>query len=371
MRSQWRGATGAALVASCVLGGALAGPQPAGAATSAPVQALAYVTNSQVTVFEAGTLTSVGPGENPVWSPSGANLLFMRPDFVANLADIYIADKHGANAQRLFSGAYPYITPSWSPDGKYVVYAAASGSTSGATVALQVRAFNVASKQSRTLGSYTLRGGCSPNGTAMQTAMTVAQGAYRGTPSTLIWAQPNLIVAQGSCTGSGLVLFKVGGKPTILSGWWGGVLSPNGKTIAASVVPKGGSAASPSVGLITVSTGKTQVLGAKVSASALAWTHDGKYIVTVANPTNPAKGSVQIAKLTADGKTVTKLGSFRATGAYHPSIDVTDRSLALAVVGSASSTVGAPPATFVELTPITAAGAARPFFPGAQPAWRS
>lgn len=370
MRSHWRGATGAALIASCVLGGALAGIAPAAAATSSPAQALAYVSGGQVTVFEAGTLTTVGPGQDPVWSPKGDSLLYIRPDFIGNLADVYVADRHGANARRIFSGAYPYVVPSWSPDGKYVVYAATTASRTATTVPLQVRAYNVASKQTRVLGSYTLHGGCSPNGTALQTTMAAAQGSYQGTPSTVIWAQPNLVVAQGSCTGSGLVLFKVGGKPSTLSGWSGAVLAPNGKTIAASVVPKGGSAAHAQVGLITVGTGKTQVLGAKVTANALAWTHDGKYIVAVADPTNPATGSVQIARLTPDGKTVTKLGSFRAAGAYHPSIDVTNRSLALAVVGSAPATVAAPPSTYVELTPVTAAGPATPFFPGAQPAWR-
>jgi Tol biopolymer transport system component len=371
MRTRWRGALGAALIASCVPGSAVAGMQMANAAAASAPLALAYVSNGQVTVFEAGTLTTTGPGQDPVWSPNGANLLYMRPDFIANLADLFVADKHGANAQRLFGGVYPYIPPTWSPDSKYILYtAAAKGSaTTGQTVNLEVRAFNLATRQVRVLGAFTLSGGCSPNGTALQVAMTTAQGSHQGTPSTLIWAQPNLVVVQESCTGNGLLMFKTGGKPVTLSGWSAAALSPDGKSIAASVIPRGGKAVSAQVGVITVATGKTQILKAKVTANAVTWTHDGKYIVTVANPANPAIGSVQIAKLTPNGKTVTRLGAFPAAGAYHPSLDRNDRSLALAVVGSVK-TVGVPPPTFVELAPTQKAGPATPFFPGSQPAWR-
>lgn len=372
MRTIWRRAPGAALVASCVIGSVAASGQPAGAAKAPAPQALAYVANGQVTVFEAGTLTTVGPGQSPAWSPNGANVLFMRADFVANLANVFVADTHGANARSVLTNVYPYIAPAWSPDSKYILYTAAAkgSSTTSPTVTLEARAYNVASRQVRVLGRFSLSGGCSPNGTALRTTMTAAQGTYQGTPSTLIWAQPSLIVVQGSCTGSGLLMFKVGGKPTVLSGWSSAVLSPNGKTIAAAVVPRGGKPSNPQVGLINVTTGRTQMTVARVAANALAWTHDGKYIITVADPSNPATGTVQIARLTADGKTVTKLGSFPAAGAYHPSIDATDRSLALAVVGNASAAAVSPPSVSINLVPTTVAGPAHSFFIGSQPAWR-
>ncbi|HWE64298.1 MAG TPA: hypothetical protein VHB98_21510, partial [Chloroflexota bacterium] len=234
-----------------------------------------------------------------------------------------------------------------------------------------VNAYNLATRQVRVLGQFSLAGGCSPNGSALQTTMTTAQGAYHGTPSTLIWAQPNLIVVQSSCTGQGLTMFKVGGKPTSLKGWSAGVLSPDGKTIAAAVLPSSSRSATPQVGAINVATGKTRILNARVGANALTWTHDGKDIIAVAEPSNPAGGSVQISKLTPDGKTVTALGAIKAAGAYHPSVDHTNHSLALAVVASASAGAVAPPMISIEFVPTTTAGPARTFFINSgEPAWR-
>src|SRR5258708_10202090 len=121
MRKSLCGMAALATVVTLMIGGRriqdthAASPTP----TPPPSPALAYVSSGQIAVIEAGNLTVAGPGQDPLWSPSGANLLFDVPDLLANTATIYLADKHGANTRVLITKAYPFIDPSWSPDSKY------------------------------------------------------------------------------------------------------------------------------------------------------------------------------------------------------------------------------------------------------------
>src|SRR5579862_7944854 len=83
------------------------------AAGSAPA-ALAYVASGQVVVLENGNLTPVGPGQDPLWSPNGANLLTFTADFVGGVGRIFVADTHGANSALVMNNVYPWVTPAWS-----------------------------------------------------------------------------------------------------------------------------------------------------------------------------------------------------------------------------------------------------------------
>ena len=344
-------------------------PQRAGAAAAAP-QALAYVTNGQVQVFEAGSLTTVGPGQNPVWSPSGSNLLFVHPDFVADTADLFVADSHGANVRAVGSGAYPYIQPSWSRDGKSIVYAELKPGTktSAASLPLEIRALDPVSKTQRVLATVTIAGGCTQAGTALQVAATVAEGSYRGMASTLIWARPDLLVVQASCTGSGLLFVPLKGKATLYAGWSGGVLSPDGTTVAAVVAAAKGKAAQ--LGLLSLAGMKSTTLQPQINASVLAWTLDGSALLAISEPANTANGTSQVSLVSRNGKTVVSLGAVPGTGVYHPSVDRTGKSLAVAVIASATAKVGVIPSTTIDLLSTQQAIPAHAFFVGSEPAWR-
>jgi Tol biopolymer transport system component len=344
---------------------------PADAATTPAPQALAYVSSGQVKVFEAGQVTTAGSGQSPVWSPNGANLLFVHPDFVAGVAGVFVTDTHGNNAHAVISGAYPYITPSWSGDSKFIVYAtvrAGAGAT-GKTVPLEIRAFNPSTKQARVLANVTIAGGCSQAGTALQVAAATAQGTYRGTPSTVIWAQPNLVAVQSSCTGSGLTIVPLGGKPFTLADWSGGVLSPDGKMIAAAV-GNGPHSNGAHLGLLNVTTHRTTIIKPPVSAGVLAWTPDSKAVITAVQPTDPLHGTVEVLRESTDGKSVTALAFIPSAGAFHPSVDHAGKSVAFAAIDNASPTVGAIPQITIDLVPAQKLGVAQPYFIGSQPAWR-
>jgi len=377
MKPWTRPALGLVLTAACALSGTAAYPLRVHAATTTPVtQALAYLTNGQVTVFEtqspSSTITTVGPGQSPAWAPNGSRLLFMNADTLNSVATISIADAHGANPHQVARGAYLYISAAWSPDSKYVLYTTLAGGSKATDpkLSLNVEALNPDSKQTRTLGTVSVAGGCVPTATAQQSAIARAQGAYRGTPSTLIWAQPSLVVVQSSCSGAGLTLLKLGSKPSTLPSWSAGVLSPDGKTIAAALLPPGAKAGASVAGLIAVGSGTTETIKPAIPAAALTWTSDSKALLAVAQPTNTVTGMAQVTRLTLQGRVALKLGTIPATGAYHPSLARGDASLALAVVANSSSKAVAPPAVAIDLTSAIAAGPAVPRFIGSEPAWR-
>jgi hypothetical protein len=369
MRRIGRGRAREAVLAA-LLAAPLLTTAPAHAATTA-TQALAYVSNGQVLVYEAGQLTTAGPGQDPVWSPNGANLLFVHPDFVAEAAGVFVTDKHGNNAHPVISGAYPYIVPSWSRDSKFIVYAALHAGASATTksVPLDIRAFNVSTKQVRVLAHVTITAGCSQAGTALQVAAAAAQGAYRGTPSTIIWAQPNLVVVQSSCTGTGLTVIPLGGKPFTLATWSAAVLSPDGKSIAGAV-SNGPGKNGAHLGILYVSTRKTAVLKAAAASNVLAWTPDSKAVITAVQPTDPLHGTAEILRDSVDGKSVTALGFIPSAGVFHPSVNRTKPSVAFAVLANASEKVGSIPQITIDLVPTTSMGVPQPFFVGTQPAWR-
>jgi dipeptidyl aminopeptidase/acylaminoacyl peptidase len=369
MRTSWRGIAVLALVATCAAAGRPADVSRA-ATTAAP--ALAYVSpNGQVVVQENGTLTQVGPGQNPVWSPSGANLLYQVANFPGNTADLYVADTHGANSRRVITHAYPFIGPSWSQDGQYVVYTtpATGADLTAASFGLEVRALRLATGKVQVLGRIPFSGGCSLKVTALQDAQGRAQGSYHGVPSTLIWAQGGLVVVQRSCTGLGLTAFGAGKtKLTQLPTWSAGVLAPDGKTIAAVVTS---SAHSPSqVGLLTAPAGKAQVLGPKIGASVLTWSPDSKIIYGAAQPTDPKAGFAHVYHLSRDGRAMGSLGMIQAAGVYHLSPDPSGKSLILAVVASAPANAVAPPPILVYAVSTLTSGQAQAIIPAVQPSWR-
>jgi dipeptidyl aminopeptidase/acylaminoacyl peptidase len=379
MRKLWRGVAAAAIVA--IVPATSVGPSAARAA-AASTNALAFVTAGQVSVIEASNLTTAGVGQTPLWSPDGSGLVFVLDDYVANSATIYLANSHGADAKVLTAHAYPWVNPGWSRDGKYVLYTVPAtklaqvlpnASASPHPIKLKVVAMKVSNKSTTNLGTVTFTAGCSSKVTALANAFAVAEGAYLGTPNTLIWAQPNLVAIQSSCTGQGLtVLNAKTHKTTSLPTWFGGVLSPDGSTIAASVT--GAKPSSPAqVGLLTVKTGKTQVLGPKLGAASLAWSPDGKNVYVATVPSNPQTGTAHIYQLSKDGKKQKTLFSLASSGIFHLSALSSTGSIAFTVVASSPAAAQAPPQALVENLNVAAAGtktAVQPLVLGGQGGWR-
>jgi len=257
------------------------------AATAMNTAALAYVTNGQVVVIEAGSLTVAGTGQNPVWAPNGSALIFNTPDPRSGTAAVYIADQHGANSKVLVKSSYSYINPSWSPDSAYVLYTIIAPNTKpkGQTIQLQVEAVKVSTGAVKFLGAYTFTTGWRGDGNRAcwirSRTPREATTAYR---ATLIWAQPNVVVAQSSCSGLGLALFNVGGtSPKVLSNWSAAALSPNGKLIAANANGK--------PGIITVATGATTTLQYKFAPASLTWAITSGLVYAVSQPANSASAA--------------------------------------------------------------------------------
>jgi dipeptidyl aminopeptidase/acylaminoacyl peptidase len=369
MRTSWRGVAALALAVACI---ASAHPAAMSRAAAPATPALAYVSpNGQVVVQENGTLTQVGPGQDPVWSPNGANLLYQVANFAGNTADLYVADTHGANSRRVITNAYPFVSPSWSPDSQYVVYTApAAGANPGASsFSLEVRALRLANGKVQVLGHIPCAGGCSLKVTALQDAQARAQGSYHGVPSTLIWAQGGLVAVQRSCTGLGLTVFTAGkARLTQLPTWSAGVLAPDGKTVAAVVTPSAHSLSQ--VGLLSAPGGKVQVLGPKIGASVLTWSPDGKTIYGAVEPADPRAGFAHVYHLSRDGKAVGSLGMIQAAGIYHLSPDPSGKSLVLAVVASAPANAAAPPSVLVYAVSTLTSGQAQAIIAAVQPSWR-
>ncbi len=379
MRNLWRGIALTAIAA--ILPATSMGPE--GARAAASTNALTFVSAGSVYVLESGKLTTVGVGQTPQWAPNGSSLLFDLNDYVGNTSTIYLANTHGAAAKVLVQHTYPWVNPGWSKDGKYVLYTVPVTKLPATLpnaapvlkpIQLKVMAVKVADNSTSTLGTFTFTGGCSAKITALANGLGLAEGAYQGTPNTLIWAQPNLVAVQSSCTGVGLTLLQTKTKKvTTLPTWFGGALSADGSTIAASVA-----GATPTslaqVGLLTVSTGKTQVLGPKLGAGSLAWSSDGKNLYVATVPTNPQTGTAYIYQLSKDGKTQKTLFSVKASGIFHLSTLTSGGNVAFTTAASSSAAAQAPPQTLVENLNIAAVGtkvaAAQPLVLGGQGAWR-
>lgn len=351
-------------LAALVVAGTLQAPGTR-AATVVNKPALAYVANGQVAVIEAGTLTVAGTGQNPVWAPNASALLFDNPDPISGNAVIYLADQHGANAKVLVKSAYALVNPTWSPDSNYVLYTSIAPNTkpAGQVIQLQVQAVRVSTGAVKLLGTFSFTGGCSVKTTALQDTFAQAQGSYRGVPSTLIWAQPNLVVVQSSCTGQGLTLFDVGGKNVqTLSTWSGAALSPDGKLIAANANGK--------PGIVTVSTRTSKVLSLTYAPASLVWASKSDAVYAVIQPSNPATGRALVFRFTPDGKTSLLLAAIPASGAFHLSINHLGDHLVLALVATASLKAAAPPAVTVYDVGTLYMGSPLPLIGGVQPAWR-
>lgn len=78
---------------------------------------LLFVRNGQIYRARAdGTgLVALGSGRNPVWSPDGQRIAFVRGDDYGG--DVYVMDADGANVQRVAPGL-TMSRPAWSPDGR-------------------------------------------------------------------------------------------------------------------------------------------------------------------------------------------------------------------------------------------------------------
>ena len=88
--------------------GSAFGPQ-----TQAPVFQIALPKLSQVTFSEAIE-------QYPAWSPEGDRLAFSRDE--SGIRNIFIKNVETGEENRLTEGTFDDIQPSWSPDGKTIVF---------------------------------------------------------------------------------------------------------------------------------------------------------------------------------------------------------------------------------------------------------
>jgi dipeptidyl aminopeptidase/acylaminoacyl peptidase len=255
------------------------------------------------------------------------------------------------------------------PTGKLAI-AAPNAPAKATQITLKVEALKLGSKSPTTLGTFSFTAGCSSKVTALQNAFALAEGTYNGAPSTLIWAQPSLVAVQSTCGAQGLTILHIhGGKNATLPTWSGGVLSPDGSTIAATVAgSKPGS--STQVGLITVASGKTQVLAPKLNAGSVAWSPDNKNLYVASMPTNPKSGSAQIYTLSKNGKTAKSVYSTHAAGIFHLSPLKVSPNVAFTTVASSPANAVVPPATLVENLTLGSKLPAQALLQGGQGAWR-
>jgi len=76
----------------------------------------------------SGTLpTQMTIGETPSYSPDGKKILFIKRNEDTNNNDIWYMDSEGANQTQLTQGDSDESFPSWSADGKFILYSSNAG----------------------------------------------------------------------------------------------------------------------------------------------------------------------------------------------------------------------------------------------------
>jgi CubicO group peptidase (beta-lactamase class C family) len=75
--------------------------------------------------LEEATVTDLGPGTLPRWSPDGSSLVFAS-DRNGNL-DLFVMARDGSSVQQLTTGPERDTLPLWSPDGRTIVYVSFEG----------------------------------------------------------------------------------------------------------------------------------------------------------------------------------------------------------------------------------------------------
>jgi TolB protein len=103
-----------------------------------------YVANADGTGLKRLTAYK-GPDVSPVWNPkTGAQIAFVSGR--TGLPQIYIMDADGANLQRVTNEGYA-VSPSWSPNGQYLLFAWIRHYGPGAPGAQDIYIMDVASHQ--------------------------------------------------------------------------------------------------------------------------------------------------------------------------------------------------------------------------------
>jgi serine/threonine protein kinase/Tol biopolymer transport system component len=68
------------------------------------------------------SLRRLGTGRAPQWSPSGGEIAFDLDAGTASNSDIYLMESDGTNARRLTRSRSYEVSPSWSPDGRRLIF---------------------------------------------------------------------------------------------------------------------------------------------------------------------------------------------------------------------------------------------------------
>jgi Tol biopolymer transport system component len=123
-------------------------------------QWVAYVTHPQGMLWRSRidgsekmqlTFFPMGPVFNPKWSPDGRFLAFTESDYGgARTRKIYLVSADGGTPTPLLSGDIMPSDPSWSPDGKSIVYGGEAVNESPGSRS-EIRVFDLETKESKTI----------------------------------------------------------------------------------------------------------------------------------------------------------------------------------------------------------------------------
>jgi TolB protein len=70
-------------------------------------------------------ITLLGAGSDPSWSPDGTRIAFSRVS--AGHAHLFVVNADGTEPRQLTEGASDDVAPTWSPDGRFIVFCSAHG----------------------------------------------------------------------------------------------------------------------------------------------------------------------------------------------------------------------------------------------------
>jgi Tol biopolymer transport system component len=82
-----------------------------------------------VTDVAGSTMSIIGAGTDPAWSPHGRRIAFAR--WTGGHMHLFVSDADGSNTTQITDGIEDDRQPTWSPDGRYIAYCSMHSSDAG------------------------------------------------------------------------------------------------------------------------------------------------------------------------------------------------------------------------------------------------